>query len=150
MSDYRSLNHTKWECKYHVVFIPKCRRKVLYGKIRQHLGQVFHELAKQRESEIIEGHLCPDHVHMMIRIPPKYSVPEVMGYIKGKSAIHATRDFMAGIRASRDTTSGHVDTSCRQWESMSAQSASTSASRKRTTKNVTNRNCFSTGRNLSN
>ena len=94
MSDYRSLNHTKWECKYHVVFIPKCRRKVLYGKIRQHLGQVFHELAKQRESEIIEGHLCPDHVHMMIRIPPKCSVSEVMEYIKGKSAIRAARDFM--------------------------------------------------------
>ena len=94
MSDYRSLNHTKWECKYHVVFIPKCRRKVLYGKIRQHLGQVFHELAKQRESEIIEGHLCPDHVHIMIRIPPKYSVSKVMGYIKGKSAIRAGRNFM--------------------------------------------------------
>ena len=94
MSDYRSLGHTKWECKYHVVFIPKCRRKVLYGKIRQHLGQVFHGLAKQRESEIIEGHLYPDHVHMMFRIPPKYSVSEVMGYIKGKSAIRAARDFM--------------------------------------------------------
>ena len=94
MSDYRSLKHTKWECKYHVVFILKCHRKVLYGKIRQHLGQVFHELAKQRESEIIEGHLCPDHVHMMIRIPPKYSVSEVMAYIKGKSAIRAARDFM--------------------------------------------------------
>ena len=79
MSDYRSLNHTKWECKYHVVFIPKYRRKVLYGKIRQHLGQVFHELAKQRESEIIEGHLCSDHVHMMVWIPLKYSVSEVMG-----------------------------------------------------------------------
>ena len=94
MSDYRSLNHTKWECKYHVVFISKCRRKVLYGKIRQHLGQVFHELAKQRESEIIEGHLCPKHVHIMIRIPPNYSVSEVMGYIKGKSTIRAARDFM--------------------------------------------------------
>ena len=94
MSDYRGLNHTKWECKYHVVFIPKCRRKVLYGMIRQHLGQVFHELAKQRESEIIEGHLCPEHVHIMIRIPPKYSVSEVMGYIKGKSTIRAARDFM--------------------------------------------------------
>ena len=94
MSDCRSLNHTKWECKYQVVFIPKCRRKVLYGKIRQHLGQVFRNLAKQRESEIIEGHLCPDHVHIMIRIPPKYSVSEVMGYIKGKSAIRAARDFM--------------------------------------------------------
>ena len=74
MSDYRSLKHTKWECKYHDVFLLKCRRKVLYGKIRQHLGQVFHELAKQRESEIIKGHLCPNPVHIMIRIPPKYSV----------------------------------------------------------------------------
>ena len=71
MSDYASLSHTKWECKYHVVFIPKCRRKVLYGNVRRHLGEVFHELARQRESQILEGHLCLDHVHMMIRIPPK-------------------------------------------------------------------------------
>jgi len=94
MSEYSSLNHTKWECKYHIVFIPKCRRKVLYGKIRRSLGAVFHELAKQRECQILEGHLCPDHVHMMIRIPPKYSVSHVMGYIKGKSAIRMARDFM--------------------------------------------------------
>jgi putative transposase len=94
MSDYRSLNHTKWECKYHVVFIPKCRRKVLYGKVREHLGELFHELAKQRECKILEGHLCLDHVHMMIRIPPKHSVSQVVGYIKGKSAIRMARDFM--------------------------------------------------------
>ena len=94
MSEYDSLNHTKWECKYHIVFIPKCRRKVLYGKIRESLGEVFHELAKQRECQILEGHLRPDHVHMMIRIPPKYSVSHVMGYIKGKSAIRMARDFM--------------------------------------------------------
>ena len=94
MSDYGSLNHTKWECKYHVVFIPKCRRKVLYGKVRSELGKIFHELAGQRESEITEGHLCPDHVHMLIRIPPKHAVSAVMGYIKGKSAIRVARDFM--------------------------------------------------------
>lgn len=94
MSDYRSLNHTKWDCKYHVVFIPKCRRKVLYGRIREQLREILHQLAKQRESEILEGHLCIDHVHMLIRIPPKYSVSEVVGYIKGKSAIRAARDFM--------------------------------------------------------
>jgi len=94
MSEYDSLNHTKWDCKYHIVFIPKCRRKVLYGKVRQNLGEVFHELAKQRECQILEGHLCPDHVHMVIRIPPKYSVSHVMGYIKGKSAIRMARDFM--------------------------------------------------------
>jgi len=94
MSDYASLNHTKWECKYHVVFIPKCRRKVLYGRVRQELREILRELAKQKESEIIEGHLCPDHVHMMIRIPPKHSVSEVVGYIKGKSAIRVARDYM--------------------------------------------------------
>lgn len=98
MSDYDSLNHTKWECKYHVVFIPKCRRKVLYGEVRRHLGELFHELAKQRESQILEGHLCPDHVHMMIRIPPKYSVSHVIGYIKGKSAIRVARGFMGRQR----------------------------------------------------
>ena len=98
MSDYSSLNHTKWECKYHVVFIPKCRRKVLYGRVRRHLGEVFYELAGQKESQILEGHLCPDHVHMMIRIPPKHSVSQVVGYIKGKSAIRAARDFMGRQR----------------------------------------------------
>jgi putative transposase len=99
MTDYQSLNHTKWECKYHVVFIPKCRRKVLFGKVRQSLGSVFHELAGQRESKILEGHLCVDHVHMLIRIPPKYAVSHVIGYIKGKSAIRIARDFMGRHRS---------------------------------------------------
>ena len=90
---YESLNHSRWDCKYHVVFIPHCRRKVLFGKIREFLGAKFHELAKQRESEIVEGHMVQDHVHMMIRIPPKYSVAEVIGYIKGKSAISVARHF---------------------------------------------------------
>ncbi len=87
MSTYESLSHSKWDCKYHVVFIPKGRRKSLYGKIRSYLGPVFHELARQRESEIVEGHMVGDHVHMLVRIPPKYAVAEVIGYIKGKSAI---------------------------------------------------------------
>ncbi len=93
MSNYRSLQHTQWECKYHVVFIPKYRKKVIYGQLRRELGGVFRELARQRESEIEEGHLKPDHVHMMISIPPKYSVAQVIGYIKGKSAIHVARNF---------------------------------------------------------
>ena len=71
-----------------MVFIPKCRRKVLYGKLKRHLGEVFHQLARQRESRILEGHLMPDHVHMLIAIPPKYPVSQVIGYLKGKSAIH--------------------------------------------------------------
>ena len=93
MSKYRTLQHSEWECKYHVIFIPKYRRKVLYGTIQQHLGEIFRRLARQKESEIEAGHLMPDHVHMMISIPPKYSVAQVIGYIKGKSAIHIAREF---------------------------------------------------------
>ena len=93
MSNYKSLSHTKWECKYHVVFIPKYRKKRIYGEIRRQLGDVLRRLAEQRESRIEEGHLLPDHVHMMISIPPKYSVSQVIGYIKGKSAIHIARTF---------------------------------------------------------
>ena len=93
MGQARSLNHTKWECKYHVGFIPKCRRKVLYKELRRHLGEVFRQLAGQKESRIEEGHLMPDHVHMMIAIPPKYVVSQVIGYIEGKSAIHLARVY---------------------------------------------------------
>jgi len=93
LSNYRKLNHTEWQCDYHVVFIPKYRKKVIYGEIRRELGDVFRRLAEQRESRIEEGHLSPDHVHMMISIPPKYSVSQVIGYIKGKSAIHIARTF---------------------------------------------------------
>ena len=93
MDDYESLSHSKWECKYHVVFIPKCRRKTLYGELRKHLGEVFRKLAMQKESRIEEGHLMPDHVHMMISIPPKYAVSQVIGFIKGKSAIHLARVY---------------------------------------------------------
>ncbi len=93
MSNYRKLQHTEWDCKYHVIFIPKYRRKVLYGTIREHLGEIFRRLARQKECEIEEGHLVADHVHMMISIPPKHSVSQVVGYIKGKSAIHIARQF---------------------------------------------------------
>jgi putative transposase len=93
VNDYRSLRHTRWECKYHVVFIPKYRKKVIYGTLRRRLGEVFRTLAEQKESRIEEGHLMPDHVHMMISIPPKYSVAQVVGYIKGKSAIHIARNY---------------------------------------------------------
>ena len=93
MDKYESLSHTKWDCKYHVVFIPKCRRRVLYGKLRRHLAEVFRDLARQKESKVEEGHLMPDHVHMMLSIPPKYAVSQVVGYIKGKSAIHLARVY---------------------------------------------------------
>ena len=90
---YESLSHSKWDCKYHLVFVPKYRKKKLYGEIRRYLGQVFHELARQKECKILEGHMVQDHVHMLIAIPPKYSVSEIVGYIKGKSAIAVARQF---------------------------------------------------------
>ena len=93
MDDYESLSYTKWECKFHVVFIPKYRRKVLYGELRQHLGDMFRKLALQKESRIEEGHLMLGHVHIMISIPPKYAVSQVVGFIKGKSAIHLARTY---------------------------------------------------------
>lgn len=94
MDNTNSLSHSKWECKYHVVWIPKCRRKSIYGHIRRDLGEVLHELARQKESKILEGHLQPDHVHMLVSIPPKYAVSQVVGYMKGKSAIHIARTYL--------------------------------------------------------
>ena len=89
----QSLSHSRWECKYHIVWIPKYRRKRLFGELRKEIGQVLRELARQKESEIIEGHLLPDHVHMLVSIPPKYSVAQVVGCIKGKSAIWIARMY---------------------------------------------------------
>lgn len=94
MPDEKSLTHSVWDCKYHIVWIPKYRKKQLYGGVAKYLGDIFHELARERESRILEGHLCPDHVHMLIEIPPKYSVAQVVGYIKGKSAIAIARRFV--------------------------------------------------------
>ena len=93
MDSYKSLAHSRYDCKYHVVFVPKFRKKTLFGKIRKYLKGVFHELAKQRGCEIISGHMAADHVHMCISIPPKYAVSEVIGYMKGKSAIAVARQF---------------------------------------------------------
>jgi putative transposase len=93
MDDSESLSHSKWECKYHVVFIAKCRRKTLYEQLRPHLGEVFKKLGSYKESRVEEGHLMQDHVHMLISIPPKYAVSQVVGYIKGKSAIHLARVY---------------------------------------------------------
>jgi putative transposase len=92
-NNYQSLAHSRWECKYHVVFVPKRRRRQLYGQIRRHLGAIFHALARQKECQIIEGHVMPDHVHMGIAIPPKVAVAQVIGFLKGKSAIAIARQF---------------------------------------------------------
>ncbi|CAK8717718.1 Transposase IS200-like domain-containing protein [Candidatus Electronema aureum] len=93
MYDSQSLSHTKWECKYHIVWIPKYRKKALFVELRKYFGEILRELAKQKECEVLEGHLMPDHVHIMLSIPPKYSVSQVVGFIKGKSAIQIARNF---------------------------------------------------------
>ena len=92
--EIQTLAHTQWECKYHLVWIPKCRRAVLYGRLRQHLGVVLRELARQKECTVEEGHLLADHVHMLVSIPPKYAVAQVVGFLKGKSAIHIARTYL--------------------------------------------------------
>src|SRR6516225_2727846 len=96
--EFNHLNHATWECKYHVVFTPKYRKKLLFGKIKRHLGQVFHDLARRKECRIEEGHLMPDHVHMLISIPPKYSVAQIIGYMKGKSSIWIAQNVERKIR----------------------------------------------------
>ena len=103
MNNEQSLNHTKWECKYHLTWIPKYRKKELFGDLRNHLGEVLRELARRRECEILEGHLMPDHAHMLISIPPKCAVSQVVGFIKGKSAIHIARE----VFGDRKNITGH-------------------------------------------
>jgi putative transposase len=93
MYDEQSLSHTKWDCKYHVIWIPKYRKKSIFGDLRKYLGEIFRELARQKECTVIEGHLMPDHVHILLSIPPKYSVAQIVGFIKGKSAIQIARNF---------------------------------------------------------
>ena len=133
MDEPESLSHTKWECKYHVIFIPKCRRKTLYVELRKHLGEVFRRLATQKESRIEEGHLMPDHVHMLISIPPKHAVSQVVGYIKGKSAIHLARVYGERKRNFVVSISGPGGFSFPRLGEMKHQSGNTSRTRNRRT-----------------
>jgi len=101
--DKNTLTHTTWECKYHLIFAPKYRRQIIYGKIKQDVGKILRELCERKGIEIIEAELCKDHVHMLVRIPPKYSVSEIMGYLKGKSSLmifdrHANLKYKYGNR----------------------------------------------------
>ena len=118
MENTQSLSHTKWECKYHIVWIPKYRKKTLYGRLRQYLGALLKELAGQRECTIIEGHLLPDHVHILISIPPKYAVAQVVGYLKGKSAIHIARAYLGRRKNFAGEHFGPGDTMFPQWVRM--------------------------------
>ena len=94
MHDWETLSHVRWECKYHVVFIPKYRRKILYGKLRERIGPILKDLCRQKGVEVLEGHCMSDHIHMCLSIPPKYSVAFIVGFIKGKSAIRIHRDLL--------------------------------------------------------
>ncbi len=94
MQDWRSLSHVKWDCKYHVVFIPKYRRKALYGNLRRNVGSILRDLCTQKEVELLEGHAMVDHVHVVLRIPPKYSVAYTIGFLKGKSAVRIHRELL--------------------------------------------------------
>jgi len=133
MDEPASLSHTKWECKYHVIFIPKRRRRTLYAELRKHLGELFRRLASQKESRIEEGHLMPDHVHMLISIPPKYAVSQVVGYIKGKSAIHLARVYGERKRSFVGQHFWPEVFSSPQLAEMKRQSGSTSETRNRRT-----------------
>jgi REP element-mobilizing transposase RayT len=133
MQHDETLCHTKWECKYHVVFIPKYRRKALYTELRQHLREVFRSLAEQKECRIEEGHLMPDPVHMLISIPPKYSVPQVMGFIKGKAAIHMARTYMGRRKTLRVNGSGLGPIMSRPWVGMRPRSGLIFRDKKRKT-----------------
>jgi putative transposase len=93
MREWQSLAHVKWECKYHVVIVPKYRKKVLFGRVRRDVGKIIRQLCRQKDVELIEGHAMPDHIHLVLSVPPKYSIAMVMGYLKGKSAIHLHRQL---------------------------------------------------------
>ena len=101
--DIGSLSHTTWRCQYHIVFAPKYRRMVIYGQIKKDIGQILRQLCEQKEVEIIQAEACPDHIHMLVSIPPKYSVSQIMGYLKGKSSLmifdrHANLTYKYGDR----------------------------------------------------
>ena len=112
---YQSLSRSKWDCKYHVVFIPKRRKKSIFGALRRHVGEIFRELARHKEAEVVEGHLMPDHVHMCISIPPKIAVANAVGYIKGKSAIAIARKFAGRARNFTERCSGPAGISSPRW-----------------------------------
>src|SRR6516162_6435271 len=115
MTQQHHLNHATWDCEYHVVFIPKYQKKAVFGKIKKNLGVVFHDLARRRECRIEEGHLMPDHVHMLVSIPPKYSVAEVIGFRRAKARFGSRRISSERRRTSPGTSSGRADISSRRW-----------------------------------
>ena len=100
MHDWSSLSHVRWDCKYHIVFVPKYRKKKLYGKFRNRVGEIIRDLCRQRGVELLEGHLMPDHIHMCLSVPPKYSIAFVIGFLKGKSAVLIHRTVLGKPKVS--------------------------------------------------
>src|SRR5215471_1656668 len=133
-----NLRHTRWECKYHVVFIPKYRKKNVYGWVRRELGPIIRDLARQKESIVEEGHLMAEHVHMLLSIPPKYSVSGVVGFIKGKSAIAIARNFMDRAKNFVGQNFWARDTTCQRWGGTKRGSESTSESKRKKTRDSIN------------
>ena len=130
MNDVSRLRHSVWKCKDHLLWIPKCRRKVVYGKLRRELGAVFHELARQKACRIEEGHLLQDHVHVLLSIPPKYAAAQVVAFLKGKSTIQMREYSVVGGETSWGSSFGHGGTTCLPWAKMSKRYGSISDSRK--------------------
>ena len=97
MKEWQSSAHVKWECKYHIVIVPKYRKKVMYGRTRKEIGKIVRQLCRQKDVELVEGHAMPDHIHLVLSFPPKHSIAMVVGYLKGKSAIHIHRK-MLGVK----------------------------------------------------
>ena len=98
MHDWQNLSHVRWECKYHVIVVPKYRKRVLYGKIRKRVGEILKDLCRQRGIEMMEGHLMPDHIHMCLSVPPKFSIAFAIGFLKGKSAVRIHRQVLRNKR----------------------------------------------------
>jgi putative transposase len=110
MREWQSLSHVRWYCRYHVVFVPKYRTRTIFGQLRRQIGGMLRALCVQHEVELVEGHAMPDHVHLLLSIPPKYSVANTVGFVKGKSAIQIHDSFWVGGGTSRGSTSGRVAT----------------------------------------
>ncbi len=108
MYDEQSLSHTMWECKYYIVWIPKYRKKAIFGELRKYLGEIFRNLTTHKECKVVEGHLMPDHFHILISIPPKHSISQVVGFIKGKSAIQIARNFQGRLLSYMQGLSNHL------------------------------------------
>jgi putative transposase len=134
MKDWQSQAHVKWECKYHVVIIPKYRKKALYGKVRRKVGEILRELCQQRGIELLEGKTMPDHVHMLLSVPPKYSIAHTIGFLKGKSAVRIHRNVLKTKALCSVAAFGQEDTVSARLAGMKKVFVNTSGNKKNSSK----------------